>query len=80
MAKLMRIYKADDNSYYTKSEATEVLKISYRTFEKYFEGVENITTVGGKTMIFKGSDLNKKIDKLAKEKIFEKCDEKEWDN
>lgn len=71
MAKLMRIYKADSNSYYTKSEATDALKISYRTFEKYFEGVKSISTVGGKTVIFKGSDLNKKIDELVKEKIFE---------
>ena len=71
MAKLMKIYRVNDDDYYTKSEATKALKISYRTFEKYFNNVDHISTVGGKTIIFKGADLNDMVNKLVNEKVFE---------
>lgn len=71
MARLMKIYKVDDEAYYTKKEATEALHISYRTFERYFKDVKYLSTVGGKTIIFKGSDLNKVVAKLVDEKVFD---------
>ena len=66
--RVIQIHYAEPEKLYNKSTIAEDLIVSVRTFERYIlnDELKYKTQVVGKTYIFKGSDVNERIDELLK--------------
>lgn len=66
--RVIQVNKANDNELYSKTGLEKELDLSVRTIERYIidDDIENNAILVGKRKIYRGKDINKKIEYLVK--------------
>lgn len=59
----LKVKKVNSRKVYDTSTASQAVGVSYRSFKKYFTGMQSMSAT--KSPLYKGSEINKKIKDLV---------------